>query len=95
MCEERAPRGDGLLGGGAERDPTVLLGSGYSNEKMYLFVATALREVGSQMEEDEKIEVVKVDFARVVEMIRENIIEDCKTIAGLLFYLELVKKDSP
>jgi ADP-ribose pyrophosphatase len=57
---------------------------GFCAEKLWVFLATSLRETASRREEDEIIEVMRLPFARALEMIASREIEDAKTIIGLL-----------
>jgi ADP-ribose pyrophosphatase len=60
---------------------------GYSNEMIHIYVAEGLTPVGSDLEDDESIEVEKFAFDKVLEMIESNEIMDAKTISGVLAYL--------
>ncbi|MGB9859138.1 MAG: NUDIX domain-containing protein [Moorellaceae bacterium] len=57
---------------------------GFSDEIMYLFLATGLRPQKSQPDEDEFLEVVCLPLEEAVEKIRTGEIVDAKSIAGLL-----------
>jgi ADP-ribose pyrophosphatase len=57
---------------------------GFCAEKIWVFLATELSETATRREEDEIIEVVRLPFARALEMIASREIEDAKTIIGLL-----------
>ena len=57
---------------------------GFCSEKLWVFLATDLRETARSYEEDEIIEIVRVPFSRALEMIATHEIEDAKTIIGLL-----------
>ena len=65
----------------------MYLSPGYSNEYMYSYLATELKYVGERPEYGEEISIVKKRFDEVVDMIREGLIEDAKTIATLLYYM--------
>ncbi|MCW4049009.1 MAG: NUDIX hydrolase [Candidatus Bathyarchaeota archaeon] len=60
---------------------------GYSNEIIHFYVAEGLNAVDSNPEDDESITVEKHSFNDVLTMIEENVIEDSKTITGVLGYL--------
>jgi len=60
---------------------------GYSSEVIHFYVAEGLSQVGMQQEEDESITVERHGFDDVVKMIENNIIQDSKTITGVLSYL--------
>ena len=57
---------------------------GFCAERLWVFLATGLRETARSHEEDEIIEVVRMPFARALGMIASGEIEDAKTIIGLL-----------
>lgn len=67
---------------------------GILTEFLHLYLATDLTPGPNNLEHDEHIEVVTVPWARAVEMIRYQEIEDAKTIAGLMaagLHLELIR----
>ena len=57
---------------------------GYSDEVIHYFVARGLRVVGDDPEMDEDITLELHDLVEVRRMIEENVIEDAKTIGGIL-----------
>lgn len=57
---------------------------GFCAEKLWVFLATGLKETKRSHEDDELIEVVRLPLARALEMIASREIEDAKTIIGLL-----------
>lgn len=57
---------------------------GFSNEKMYLYIATGMEDGESEPECDEYIDVVRVKIEELVEMIYNGEIVDSKTIIGIL-----------
>ncbi len=57
---------------------------GYSNEKMWLFVAEALMEARAETDHDEFIETVRMPFREAVAMACSGEIDDMKTIAGIM-----------
>ena len=60
---------------------------GFSNEKMYLFLATELSEGEAKPENDEYIETVKIKVEDLVDMVNKGEINDSKTIISI-FYAE-------
>ena len=56
---------------------------GFLSEKMYLFLATELTETKQNLEADELIEVKRFTFPQAFESIRQDGIEDAKTMLGL------------
>ena len=67
--------------------PTV----GYDSEKIYVWAATGLHPVGQHLDPDEFLDVIKVPFAKAVEMVMDGTIKDSKSIAGILKYALLRK----
>ena len=59
---------------------------GFCRERMYLFVAEGVDSGEARQEADEEIEFVAVPVAELRTLVRE--LEDAKTIAGLLLYLD-------
>lgn len=56
---------------------------GFCAERLWVFLATELRQTASRLEADEIIEVVRLPFARALAMIASGEIADAKTIIGL------------
>jgi len=74
----------GLVAGRLEKLSEFFISPGFLSEKMWLYLATDLRETQQRLDEDEAIEVVRVSIDRALQMITDNEIEDAKTIIGLL-----------
>jgi ADP-ribose pyrophosphatase len=65
---------------------------GYNTEIIHCYVASGIKKVGSlQLDHDEIMSVVKIDFEKVVKMILSGKIVDSKTICAVLAY-QLKKK---
>lgn len=58
---------------------------GFTNEEIHLFQATGLRQGTVRRDEDEFMEVVELPFSRVLELVREGVIRDGKSLVGILF----------
>lgn len=56
---------------------------GFLTEKMHVFMATGLTEVGQKLEEDEILTVERHSFQELLDMIGKGEIEDAKTIIGI------------
>jgi len=65
---------------------------GYSNEKLHLYLALVDRETSPQPEEDELLEIEKIDFKEAYDLIAKGEIQDSKTIIGLCLASNLVKQ---
>lgn len=57
---------------------------GFLDEKMFVFLATGLTEVGQNLDEDEFLSVEKYSFPNIYEMILRGEFEDAKTMVGLI-----------
>jgi ADP-ribose pyrophosphatase len=57
---------------------------GFLSEKMFVFMATELTEVGQKLEADELLSIERIDFPKAFEMIHNGEIEDAKTMVGLI-----------
>jgi ADP-ribose pyrophosphatase len=66
---------------------TMFAAPGYSNEVLHLYFATSLKKGDQSTEEDENITIEAYGPDDLLDMIGENVIEDAKTIAGILSYL--------
>ena len=64
---------------------------GFSNEYLHLFLATDLTPSRLHAEDTAAIELVRVPVSQITEFITSGRIQDAKTIAGLLLYLEYRK----
>ncbi len=84
----------GYRAGRLEKAFTMYLAPGYSTEYMYTFIAYDLVEVGAKPEPYEVIKVIKVPLEKALEMIREGVIDDAKTIALILYYTTMVLETS-
>ena len=74
----------GVVAGRLEQLSEFYTTPGFCAEKLWVFLATDLRETAHRHEDDEIIEIVRVPFPRALEMIASREIEDAKTIIGLL-----------
>jgi ADP-ribose pyrophosphatase len=61
---------------------------GFTNEFMYLYEATSLTKTQTNPDDDEVIEVDIVSKTRALQMIDDGIIQDAKSILGLLRVLK-------
>lgn len=60
---------------------------GFLTERMHVLLATGLTAGTAQPEEDEKIEARAFTRSELQKMIRKGVIQDGKSIAGILYYL--------
>lgn len=64
---------------------------GICTERMYAYVATGLTHVGQHLDLTEQITVEATPLEKTIQMVKDNIIRDGKTIATLLFYMTFVR----
>jgi ADP-ribose pyrophosphatase len=64
----------------------------YTDEAIELYLAKKLTKGERKLDEGEFLELLTVDFARAIEMIREGIITDAKTVTALLWVERWVKR---
>ncbi len=62
------------------------LSPGILDERMHLYLATDLEQIGAAREPGEEIENLVVSWREALELIRQRKIQDAKTIVGLLMY---------
>jgi ADP-ribose pyrophosphatase len=74
----------GFEAGEMEGILSCFMAPGYSSEVIHFFAARDLKEVGAEMEPDESIENEVLVLEEILKKIRENAIEDAKTIVGIL-----------
>ena len=74
----------GVVAGRMEQLSEFYTTPGFCAERLWVFLATELRETERRHEEDEIIEVVRMPFARALQLVAAGEIEDAKTIIGLL-----------
>jgi ADP-ribose pyrophosphatase len=74
----------GVVAGRMEQLSEFYSTPGFCAEKLWVFLATNLRETALNHGEDEIIEIVRLPFTRALEMIASREIEDAKTIIALL-----------
>ncbi|SHH08476.1 NUDIX hydrolase [Tepidibacter thalassicus] len=64
--------------------------AGFSNEKMYLYLATGLKKGECCPDEDEYIEICEVKISKALDMIKKGEIKDAKTMVGILLSKDLI-----
>jgi len=74
----------GVVACNLEKLSEFFVSPGYCEEKMWLYLATDLKQTAQRLEEDELIEVVRLPVDHALQMISDGEIEDAKTIIGLL-----------
>lgn len=74
----------GVVAGRLEQLSEFYTTPGFCAERLWVFLATELRETERRHEEDEIIEVVRLPFESALGMVASGEIDDAKTIIGLL-----------
>lgn len=65
---------------------------GMCDERMFAYVAEGLVPTAQRLDDGECIEVVPTPLDEALELVRDGLIEDAKTIASLLFYDRFVRR---
>lgn len=74
----------GFVAGKLEKLSEFFVSPGFLEEKMWLYLATAMTPTAQRLEEDELLDVVRLPLRQALEMITDGEIEDAKTIIGLM-----------
>lgn len=64
--------------------------AGFSNEKIYIYLATGLEAGEDKLDDDEFLDVYEIELEEAYNMIIKNEIEDAKTSIGLLLAKEII-----
>ncbi|HSB03599.1 MAG TPA: NUDIX hydrolase [Thermodesulfobacteriota bacterium] len=73
----------GFMGRQFEEMGEILIGPGYSDERIHLFLATDLIPCEQKLDEDEYLEIHSFNFEEVMKMIERGDILDAMTIVGI------------
>ena len=68
---------------------------GYSDERIHIYLATALTPARQQLDTDEIIKVYEIEFKAVMEMIKCGEIQDAKSITGLFLAFDRLNGERP
>jgi ADP-ribose pyrophosphatase len=83
-CARRELREEaGLLATGWTALGSILTTPGFCDERIHLFLARGLSPAAQQLDDDEVLDVSRVPMRRALEMVRDGVIEDAKTIVAL------------
>jgi ADP-ribose pyrophosphatase len=75
----------GLRAGEMRRLTTIYTTPGFTDERIHLFLATGLEEGTQARDVDEFMDVVRLPFSKVLEMVRDGEIVDAKSICTILY----------
>lgn len=78
LIEETGYRAGQLIDAGA-----VYATVGYCSEKIHLYLGLDLEHVGQNLDEEERIELVRLPLEEVRQGLKEHRFEDAKTVVGL------------
>jgi ADP-ribose diphosphatase len=83
----------GYRAGNVQHLLTFCMSPGILDEKMYLFLATALTAGPMELEQGEDIEPFSCTWDDAIAMARNGEIRDAKTLVGLLYYDRFMRGD--
>jgi ADP-ribose pyrophosphatase len=81
----------GMRAGDLRRLTRIYTTPGFTDEVIHLYMAWNLEEGTVELDDDEFVEVVRVPFSQAVEWVRDGTIEDCKSIATILYAAHFVR----
>lgn len=84
LCALRELAEEVYLSGALELLGCIHTTPGFSDERIWIYLATGLEPAEGERDHDEYIEIVRVPLAEAVGMVAEGRITDAKTICGLL-----------
>lgn len=58
----------------------------FCNEKIEVFLATELVKTKQNLDEDEFVDVYEFELSKLMEMIRDGVLQDSKTVSAILAY---------
>ena len=90
MCYKRVEEETGYSAENMKLIHKFYTSAGFSNQKIYIFLAENLIQGERDLDEDEFLEVHEIDKDEVYNMIARNEIEDAKTSIGMLLIKELI-----
>lgn len=76
----------GYRAGKVEHLVDAVTAIGFSNEIIYIYLATELTKTQQNLDEDEFVEIKKYSVEEIVQMILDGALKDAKTITGVLTY---------
>ncbi len=85
LCARRELREEvGLEAGSLERLGVIHTTPGFTDERIFLFLATQLTDVGASPEESEYIKPWRMPLAEALKMVVDGDITDAKTLCALM-----------
>jgi len=93
ICAERELKEEtGYTAGKLEKILTLSPAPAYTDEVLHVYLATELTKGDADPDEDEFITAEVYPMEEALKMIKDGVITDAKTIAGLLFAARLLNK---
>lgn len=80
----------GRRAGSLRRLTRIFTTPGFTDEVIRLYLAWELEDGETRLDRDEFVEVERVPFSRAVEWVRDGTIEDCKSVATILYAAHFV-----
>jgi ADP-ribose pyrophosphatase len=74
----------GYVAGQLEKLSEFFVSPGFLEEKMWVYLATELKQTATRRDHDEILEIVRVPLSEALSMITTGEIEDAKTIIGIM-----------
>lgn len=74
----------GVTAANVEKLTEFFVSPGFLTEKMHVYLATGLTEVGQKLETDEILTIERHSIPNLLEMIKDGEIQDAKTMVGLM-----------
>ena len=59
---------------------------GYCNEKIHIYAATGLREIGQKLDDGEFLNVLKIPYDEALQMVYAGTLTDSKTVIAIMKY---------
>jgi ADP-ribose pyrophosphatase len=85
----------GCTAASTEHLASFYVSPGFLSEKMHVYLATGLRETAQNLDEDERIDIVRLPLTEVIDLCHKGEIEDAKTIVGLMFTAKRMTESGP
>lgn len=74
----------GVRAGKIEKLTEFYVSPGFLSEKMFVYLATDLEEVGQKLEDDELLSVERLSFPQIFDLIKSGGLKDAKTMLGTI-----------
>lgn len=76
----------GLVADNIRLISTVYPTPAYTDEKLYVYLATGLKKTQAHLDEGEFLNVIKMPFAQALELAKQGKINDSKTLVAIYYY---------